>query len=97
MKRAALATERIQSLDIWLNDLLVGTLVRTPGDYHAFNLSAAYRSMKDAPVLSLSLRSADGGLGGTPNRCAERYHRSLRTCCPKKSYARRWNGIMPRR
>ncbi|MCD0417412.1 hypothetical protein LOC51_09305 [Rubrivivax sp. JA1024] len=23
MKRAALATERIQSLDIWLNDLLV--------------------------------------------------------------------------
>lgn len=62
MKRAALATERIQSLDIWLNDLLVGTLVRTPGDYHAFNLSAAYRSMNDPPVLSLSLRSADGGL-----------------------------------
>lgn len=66
MIRAVLAAERIQSLDISLNNLPVGTLVRTPGDYNAFNLLPAYRSMNNPPILSLSLRSADDGLRRDP-------------------------------
>ena len=59
MSPTALAAERIRSLDISLNGLPVGTLVRTPGDYSAFNLLPAYRSLKNPPIFSLSLRSAD--------------------------------------
>ncbi|WP_314951963.1 type II toxin-antitoxin system HipA family toxin [Bradyrhizobium cosmicum] len=66
MNQTVLAAERIQSLDISLNDLPVGTLVRTPGDYNAFNLLPDYRSMKNPPIFSLSLRSADGGLRRDP-------------------------------
>jgi serine/threonine-protein kinase HipA len=66
VNQAVLAAERIQSLDISLNDLPVGTLVRTPGDYTAFNLLPAYRSMNDPPIVSLSLRSVDGGMRRDP-------------------------------
>ncbi|TGN73429.1 type II toxin-antitoxin system HipA family toxin [Bradyrhizobium yuanmingense] len=66
MNQGVLAAERIQSLDISLNYLPVGTIVRTPGDYHAFNLLPAYRGMSNQPILSLSLRSADGGLRRDP-------------------------------
>jgi serine/threonine-protein kinase HipA len=60
------AAERIQSLDISLNALAVGTLVRTPGDYNAFSLSESYRAMNDPPVFSLSLRAEGGGLRNDP-------------------------------
>lgn len=60
------AAERIQSLDISLNNLPVGTLVRTPGDYNAFNLLPSYRSLNNPPIFSLSLRSIDGGLRRDP-------------------------------
>jgi len=63
---AALAAERIQSLDISLNDLPVGTLVRTPGDYNAFNVLPAYRRLNSPPVFSLSLRAVDGSLRRDP-------------------------------
>ncbi|MGY3470342.1 HipA-like protein [Bradyrhizobium sp. LM6.11] len=66
MNKPVLAAERIQSLDISLNDLAVGTLVRTPGDYNAFNLLPAYRSLNGPPIFSLSLRSADGSLRRDP-------------------------------
>lgn len=66
MNKPVLAAERIQSLDISLNDLAVGTLVRTPGDYNAFNLLPAYRSLNDPTIFSLSLRSADGSLRRDP-------------------------------
>lgn len=62
MSAALPAAERIQSLDISLNNLPIGTLVRTPGDYNAFNLLASYRSLNNPPIFSLSLRSVDGGL-----------------------------------
>lgn len=60
------AAECIQSLDISLNELPVGTLVRTPGDYNAFNLLPSYRSLNKPPIFSLSLRAADGGLRRDP-------------------------------
>lgn len=66
MRAALPAAERIQSLDISLNNLPIGTLVRTPGDYNAFNLLASYRSLNNPPIFSLSLRSVDGGLRGDP-------------------------------
>lgn len=66
MSAALHAAERIQSLDISLNNLPIGTLVRTPGDYNAFNLLASYRSLNNPPVFSLSLRSVDGGLRRDP-------------------------------
>jgi serine/threonine-protein kinase HipA len=49
-----------------LNDLAVGTLVRTPGDYNAFNLLPGYRSLDKPPIFSLSLRAANGGLRRDP-------------------------------
>jgi serine/threonine-protein kinase HipA len=56
------AAGHIQALDISLNTLAVGTLVRTPGDYNAFSLSESYRTLNDPPVFSLSLRAEGGGL-----------------------------------
>jgi serine/threonine-protein kinase HipA len=61
MSRSA-APERVQSLDIKLNDTFVGTLVRTPGGYHAFDIAASYRALAQRPTLSQSLLSANGGL-----------------------------------
>lgn len=66
MSAALPAAERIQSLDIALNNLPIGTLVRTPGDYNAFNLLPSYRSLNNPPIFSLSLRSVDGGLRRDP-------------------------------
>lgn len=66
MSAVAHAAERIQSLDISLNNLPIGTLVRTPGDYNAFNLLPSYRSLNNPPIFSLSLRSIDGGLRRDP-------------------------------
>jgi serine/threonine-protein kinase HipA len=66
MSPAILAAQGIQSLDISLNDLPVGTLVRTPGDYNAFNLLPAYRRLNSPPIFSLSFRSVDGGLRRDP-------------------------------
>jgi serine/threonine-protein kinase HipA len=66
MNPTVLAAERVQSLDILLNELPVGTLVRTPGDYNAFNLLSAYRHLSNPPIFSLSLRGADGNLRRDP-------------------------------
>jgi serine/threonine-protein kinase HipA len=49
-----------------LNNLPVGTLVRTPGDYNAFSVLPAYRRLNNPPIFSLSLRAADGGLRRDP-------------------------------
>ncbi|MDF0585113.1 type II toxin-antitoxin system HipA family toxin [Bradyrhizobium yuanmingense] len=64
------APNNIQSLDVFLQKLKVGTLVRTPGDFNAFSLDPAYRAMARPPILSLSLRSADGGLRKDPKPLA---------------------------
>ena len=55
-------TKSIPSLDVLLNDLKVGTIVRTPGDFNAFSFDEAYRATGGFPVLSLSFRAATGGL-----------------------------------
>ena len=60
------APEAIPSLDVQLNTLKVGTIVRTPGDFNAFNFDDAYRASGGFPVLSLSFRSAAGGLRRNP-------------------------------
>lgn len=64
------ANSQVQSLDIFLNELKVGTLVRTPGDFNAFSLTKEYRALRSAPILSLSLRAADGGLRQDPKPLA---------------------------
>ncbi|RTE88381.1 MULTISPECIES: HipA domain-containing protein [Bradyrhizobium] len=64
------APNTIRSLDVFLQKLKVGTLVRTPGDFNAFSLDPAYRAMARPPILSLSLRSADGGLRKDPKPLA---------------------------
>lgn len=48
------APNSIQSLDVFLQKIKVGTLVRTPGDFNAFSLDPAYRAMARPPILSLS-------------------------------------------
>ena len=52
------------------NDLHVGTIVRTPGDYNAFNFDDPYRATGGFPVLSLSFRAAAGGLRNDPKPLA---------------------------
>lgn len=60
------APQAVPSLDVLLNDLKIGTIVRTPGDFNAFNFEEAYRASGGFPVLSLSFRAAAGGLRKDP-------------------------------
>jgi serine/threonine-protein kinase HipA len=64
------APKAIPSLDVLLNDLKVGTIVRTPGDFNAFSFDDAYRATGGFPVLSLSFRAAPGGLRKDPKPVA---------------------------
>jgi serine/threonine-protein kinase HipA len=66
MAQAPLAPQAIQSLDVFLNALKVGVIVRTPGDFNAFSFDEAYRAAGGFPVLSLSFRAATGGLRKNP-------------------------------
>lgn len=60
----------ISSLDVLLNDVKVGTIVRTPGDFNAFSFEDSYRATGGFPVLSLSFRAATGGLRKDPKPVA---------------------------
>lgn len=53
MVRRFEAPAAISSLDVLLHDLKVGTIVRTPGDFNAFNFEEAYRATGGFPILSL--------------------------------------------
>lgn len=64
------APKTIPSLNVLLDTLKVGTLVRTPGDFNAFNFDEAYRATCGLPVLSLSFRAATGGLRKDPKPLA---------------------------
>lgn len=66
MTQSYLAPSAFKSLDVFLNTLKVGTIVRTPGDFNAFSFDPAYRLTGGVPVLSLSFRSATGGLRKDP-------------------------------
>jgi len=66
MTEKALAASAIPSLDVFLNTTKVGTIVRTPGDYNAFNLDEGYRKTGGNPILSLSLRGTSGSLRPDP-------------------------------
>ncbi|QKK33829.1 HipA domain-containing protein (plasmid) [Rhizobium indicum] len=70
MARMFQAPNAIPSLEVLLNDLKVGTLVRTPGDFNAFSFDEAYRATGGFPVLSLSFRAATGGLRKDPKPIA---------------------------
>ncbi|MDO5897169.1 type II toxin-antitoxin system HipA family toxin [Agrobacterium sp. Azo12] len=60
----------ISSLEVLLNDVKVGTIVRTPGDFNAFSFEGSYRATGGLPVLSLSFRAATGGLRKDPKPVA---------------------------
>ncbi|WP_099865071.1 type II toxin-antitoxin system HipA family toxin [Pararhizobium haloflavum] len=60
----------VQSLDVFLNAIKVGTIVRTPGDFNAFSFDEAYRATGGSPTLSLSFRAATGGLRKDPKPLA---------------------------
>jgi serine/threonine-protein kinase HipA len=60
------APKTIRSLDVLLNTLKVGTIVRTPGDFNAFSFDESYRATGGFPILSLSFRAATGGLRKDP-------------------------------
>ena len=58
--------DAVNSLDVTLGRVAVGTIVRTPGDYNAFSFAPGYRALPEPPVLSLSFRAADGRLRNDP-------------------------------
>jgi serine/threonine-protein kinase HipA len=60
----------IHSLEVLLNSVKVGMIVRTPGDFNAFNFDDAYRATGGFPILSLSFRAAAGGLRKDPKPLA---------------------------
>src|SRR5258706_4164377 len=66
MAQTSHAPQAIQSLDVFLNALKVGVIVRTPGDFNAFSFDEAYRATGGVPILSLSFRAATGGLRKDP-------------------------------
>ena len=64
------SAETVMSFDVLLNDVKVGAIVRTPGDFSAFSFDPAYRASRGHPVLSLSFRAATGGLRKDPRPVA---------------------------
>jgi serine/threonine-protein kinase HipA len=66
MARSFQPPKAIPSLDVLLDDVKVGTIVRTPGDFNAFSFDDSYRATGGFPVLSLSFRAAAGGLRKDP-------------------------------
>lgn len=70
MSDAPLDPRSITSLNVLLNDLKVGMIVRTPGDFNAFSFEESYRQTGGFPVLSLSFRAAHGGLRKDPKPVA---------------------------
>jgi serine/threonine-protein kinase HipA len=60
----------ISSLNVMLNDVQVGTIVRTPGDFNAFSFQESYRATGGVPVVSLSFRAVGGGLRKDPKPVA---------------------------
>ncbi|MDH4439207.1 MAG: HipA domain-containing protein [Rhizobium sp.] len=70
MSDTPLDPRSIISLDVLLNDLKVGMIVRTPGDFNAFSFEESYRQTGGFPVLSLSFRAAHGGLRKDPKPVA---------------------------
>lgn len=70
MTEASSDPRSISSLDVLLNDVRVGTIVRTPGDFNAFSFEGSYRATGGFPVLSLSFRAATGGLRKDPKPVA---------------------------
>ncbi len=70
MSDAPLDPRSITSLDVLLNDLKLGMIVRTPGDFNAFSFEESYRQTGGFPVLSLSFRAAHGGLRKDPKPVA---------------------------
>lgn len=71
MAPAFSAPADIQSLDVYLKTFKIGTIVRTPGDFIAFSFEEGYRAAGGLPVLSLSFRSATGGLRKDPRPLAD--------------------------
>lgn len=70
MSEASSDPRSISSLEVLLNDMRVGTIVRTPGDFNAFSFEGSYRATGGFPVLSLSFRAATGGLRKDPKPVA---------------------------
>ena len=70
MPEVYLDPRSISSLEVLLNDLKVGTIVRTPGDFNAFSFEESYRATGGLPVLSLSFRAVTGGLRKDPKPVA---------------------------
>ncbi|MCZ7450995.1 HipA domain-containing protein [Agrobacterium rhizogenes] len=70
MYEASSDPRSISSLEVLLNDVKVGTIVRTPGDFNAFSFEDSYRATGGFPVLSLSFRAAAGGLRKDPKPVA---------------------------
>jgi serine/threonine-protein kinase HipA len=70
MPEAPFYPRSISLLEVLLNDLKVGTIVRTPGDFNAFSFEDSYRATGGFPVLSLSFRAATGGLRKDPKPVA---------------------------
>jgi serine/threonine-protein kinase HipA len=53
-----------------MNDVKVGMIVRTPGDFNAFSFEDSYRATGGVPIVSLSFRAASGGLRKDPRPVA---------------------------
>jgi serine/threonine-protein kinase HipA len=70
MTEASSDPRSISLLEVLLNDVKVGTIVRTPGDFNAFNFENSYRATGGFPLLSLSFRTASGGLRNDPRPVA---------------------------
>ncbi|UPA26787.1 type II toxin-antitoxin system HipA family toxin [Shinella oryzae] len=70
MPEASYDLKSISSLDVLLNDVRVGTVIRTPGDFNAFSFEESYRATGGFPVLSLSFRAAMGALRKDPKPVA---------------------------
>jgi hypothetical protein len=86
----------ISSLNVVVNDVQVGTIVRTPGDFNAFSFEESYRATGGVPVLSLSFRAATAAACvKTRSLLPEPCRHSSPIFSRRKNCARRWKSTTP--
>jgi serine/threonine-protein kinase HipA len=87
-------------LEVWLNDIRVGTLTNLPYDQNLFVLDDLFIADANRPMLSLSLLEAQGGLITTPQQVRTRLPPFFSNLLPEghlRQYLAERGGVNPER
>ena len=91
---------KVSVLAVLLNEVPVGTITHLPGDSSLFVFDPDYLRDPDRPVLSLSFKTADGGVASSPRPTRTRVTPFFSNLLPEghlREYLARKGGIHPAR